>query len=174
MIYIVRQGQTDWNLYKKFNGITETDLNLRGIEQAKSLAEKLKDVDFDVCYCSPQKRTHQTCELIYKGKIIYDVRLIEIICGEFEGTKETAEAMKLFLEAIQYGDKGTETLESFIERSCNFCDMVTKKHKGQNVLIVTHSANARTINYYFNGKPKDYDFSISVIKNCEFLTFENK
>ncbi|MEL7658889.1 MAG: histidine phosphatase family protein [Bacillota bacterium] len=27
MIYLVRQGQTDWNLLKKFNGRTETELN---------------------------------------------------------------------------------------------------------------------------------------------------
>ena len=24
MIYLVRQGQTDWNLFRRFNGVTET------------------------------------------------------------------------------------------------------------------------------------------------------
>jgi probable phosphoglycerate mutase len=46
-------------------------------------------------------------------------------------------------------------------------------YTGSNVLIVTHSANARIINYYFTGKPKDYDFHKSVVKNGELLTFEN-
>jgi probable phosphoglycerate mutase len=46
-------------------------------------------------------------------------------------------------------------------------------HKDKNVLIVTHSANVRVINYYFNGKPKHYDFSKSVVKNGGLLTFEN-
>jgi len=47
------------------------------------------------------------------------------------------------------------------------------KHKGKNILIVTHAANARVINYYFKGKPKDYDFIKAVAQNNEFLIFEN-
>ena len=173
MVYLVRQGQTDWNLFKRFNGCTETELNHTGIAQAQRQAENLKGVRFDACFCSPQKRAHQTCELIYKGPIVLDDRLVEIHCGEFEGTEETAEALELFWQAIRSGDMGTESAEEFTKRNCDFCDMIMKDHKGKNVLIVTHSANARIINYYFNGKPKDYDFRKSVIKNGGLLTFEN-
>lgn len=55
MIYLVRQGQTDWNLFRRFNGVTETFLNQNGIEQAKKQAEELKDIEFDICFCSPQR-----------------------------------------------------------------------------------------------------------------------
>ena len=47
MIYLVRQGQTDWNLFKKFNGVTDTLLNQTGISQAKLQAENLRSVSFD-------------------------------------------------------------------------------------------------------------------------------
>ena len=100
MVYLVRQGQTDWNLFKRANGITETFLNQTGIEQAEKQAENLKDVNFDVCFCSPQKRTRQTCEIIYKGQISFDDRLVEIICGDFEGVEETAEVMKQLMYLI--------------------------------------------------------------------------
>ncbi len=173
MVYLVRQGQTDWNLFKKFNGCTDTELNQTGIAQANLRAEKLRSVRFDTCFCSPQKRAYQTCEFIYKGPIVLDDRLAEMNCGEFEGTEETADALKLFWQAIQSGDMGTESFEEFTKRNCDCCDMIMKDHKGKNVLIVTHSANARIINYYFNGKPKDYEFSKSVIKNGGLLTFEN-
>ena len=173
MIYLVRQGETDWNLFRKFNGVTDTLLNQTGIEQAKLQAENLRNVSIDACFCSPQKRARQTCEIIYKGPIVFDDRLIEINCGEFEGTAETAESLKLFWQAAMRGDKGTERSKDFIERNCDFCDMVMEEHKGKNVLIVTHSANARVINFYFNGKPKDYDFFRSVVKNGGLLTFEN-
>ncbi len=173
MIYLVRQGQTDWNLFKKFNGCTDTELNQTGMAQAKLQAENLRSVSFDACLCSPQKRARQTCEIIYKGPIVLDDRLAEIDCGEFEGTEETVDAIKMFWQAVQTGSMGTESFEEFTQRTYDFCDMVTEDHKDKNVLIVTHSANARVMNYYFNGKPKHYDFSKSVIKNGGLLTYEN-
>jgi len=104
---------------------------------------------------------------------VFDDRLAEINCGEFEGTEETAEAMKSFWQAVKSGNMGTESLEAFIKRNCDLCDIIMEGHKGKNVLIVTHSANARIINYYFNGKPRDYDFEPSIIKNGGLLTFEH-
>ena len=47
------------------------------------------------------------------------------------------------------------------------------EYNGKNVLIVTHAANARIIIYFFQGKPKDYDFNRTLIKNGELITFEN-
>lgn len=173
MIYLVRQGQTDWNLLKKFNGITETELNKTGIMQAELQAENLNNVCFDGCFCSPQKRARQTCEIIYKGQLMLDERLSEINCGEFEGTEETAETMKLFWEAAMSGDKGIESINNFIKRNCDFCDMIIEEYKAKNILIVTHAANVRIINYYFSGKPKDYDFSRGVSENGGLLTFKN-
>ena len=173
MIYLVRQGQTDWNLFKRCNGITETFLNQTGIEQSEKQAENVKDVKFDACFCSPQKRTRQTCEMIYKEPIIFDDRLIEIICGEFEGKEETAEMMQQFWQAAATGDRGVEKLDDFMKRSFDFCDMIRDEYKGKNVLIVTHAANIRAIIYYFLGKPKDYDFNKTLIKSGELMTFEN-
>jgi len=173
MIYLVRQGQTDWNLFKKFNGVTDTLLNQTGIAQARLQAENLRNVDFDACFCSPQTRARQTCEIIHKGPIVFDDRLTEIDCGEFEGTDETTDAMELFWQATSNGSKGTEGSREFMKRTCDFCDMIMEDHKGKNVLIVTHSGNARVINYYFNGKPEHYDFGRSVVKNGGLITFEN-
>jgi broad specificity phosphatase PhoE len=174
MIYLVRQGETDWNLFKRANGVTDTFLNQTGIAQAKLQAENLRNVNFDVCFCSPQTRARQTCEIIYQGPIVFDDRLVEINCGEFEGKEETAETMKLIWQAIMSGDKGTESYKDFMKRSNDFCDMVAEDHKGKNVLIVTHAVNIRVLDYYFKGKPKDYNFfTPTMIKNGGLLTFEN-
>jgi probable phosphoglycerate mutase len=174
MIYLVRQGETDWNLFKKANGVTDTFLNQTGIAQAKLQAENLRNVNFDACFCSSQTRARQTCEIIYQGPIVFDDRLVEINAGEFEGADQTdAETMKLLWQAVMSGDKGTESFKDFMKRNCDFCDMVVEDHKDKNVLIVTHGVIARLINYYFNGKPKGYDFLPSVVKNGGLLTFEN-
>jgi len=106
---------------------------------------------------------------------MFDNRLDEINLGEFEGMDETdKEAVKVAWQAIMTGDKGTESIKDFIKRNCDFCDMVVKDHKGENVLIVTTAGNVRVIDYYFKGKPGDYDFQkTTIIKNGELLTFEN-
>ena len=174
MVYLVRHGQTDWNLFRKFNGVTDTLLNQTGIAQAKLQAENLRSVSFDACFCSPRTRARQTCEIIYQGPIVFDDRLVEINAGEFEGADQTdAETMKLLWQAVMSGDKGTESFKDFMKRNCDFCDMVVEDHKDKNVLIVTHGVIARLINYYFNGKPNGYDFLPSVVKNGGLLTFEN-
>ncbi len=105
---------------------------------------------------------------------MFDDRLAEINCGEFEGKDETALFFKLlFWLAVSNGSKGVESFNEFTNRNCGFCDTVMEKHKGKNVLIVTHSANARVINYYFNGKPEHYNWRKNVVKNGGLLTFEN-
>jgi len=173
MVYLVRHGQTDWNLFRRANGITDTFLNTTGIEQAKHLAEELKDVSFDVCFCSPQTRARQFCEIIHKGHVIFDERLTEIVCGDFEGMEETPEMMKAAFQAFQTGDKGTERMDLFINRNCDFCDSVMDEYKGKNILIVTHAYNTRVINYCFKGKPKHYDFLERVVENGKAIMFEN-
>ncbi len=174
MIYLVRQGETDWNLNKKFNGCTDIKLNQTGIAQAKQQAENLRNVSFKACFSSPQTRARQTCEIICGEPIILDDRLSEINCGAFEGTEETADSLQLFWQAIKNGDKGTEKFQLFVNRTLDFCNMIMKDYIENDVLIVTHSANARIINYFFKGKPDNYDFKRSVVKNGGLLTYENK
>ena len=173
MIYLIRHGQTDWNRLKKFNGCTDTELNQTGFEQVTLQAKVLKNIKFDVCFCSPRKRARQSSKIIFKGTTVYDERLTEINCGEFEGTKETEESMELFWQAVKSGARGTENFKDFLNKNLDFCDMITKDYKGKNLLIVTHAANARMINYYFSGKPKEYDFRKAVARNGEIITYEN-
>ena len=173
MIYLVRHGETDWNLFQRFNGHTDVYLNRTGIAQAERLADSLKNTGFDACFCSPQTRARQFCVILYNGPVTYDARLAEIDCGEFEGTEETPEAMALFWQAVKTGDRGTERLDGFIQRNCAFCERVAEDYPGKNVLIVTHAANARVMDYYFKGKPKDYDFGQRVMEKGGMVVFEN-
>ena len=85
MIYVVRHGQTDWNLQGRCQGWHDIELNQTGIEQAEKLAKLLADVKFDVCFSSPLKRAVKTAQTIYDGNIILDQRIIERGNGELEG-----------------------------------------------------------------------------------------
>ena len=74
-LYVVRHGQTEWNVLKKMQGSADIPLNKTGIEQAYKMQEKLDCIDIDLIICSPLNRAKQTAEIINQNKrlpIIYD------------------------------------------------------------------------------------------------------
>ncbi len=91
MIYLIRHGETDWNKSKVMQGQTDIPLNSNGIEQAKQISQKLKDVKFDIIFCSPLLRTRQTFENLGRTeKVIFDDRLKERNYGKFEKTPKSS------------------------------------------------------------------------------------
>ena len=56
-LYIVRHGQTEFNLDRKIQGWCDSPLTELGINQAKSVGLGLKDIDFVGCACSDKQRT---------------------------------------------------------------------------------------------------------------------
>ena len=81
-IYLVRHGETDWNVKGLCQGSrNDIPLNKTGKEQAiktgKYLKEyRQKDGKFDLILCSPLIRTRETCELIC-NKIGYDLSKVK-------------------------------------------------------------------------------------------------
>lgn len=70
MLYIMRHGKTDWNAKHKLQGRTDIPLNEEGIQMAEQAKEKYKDVNFDICYCSPLVRAKKTAEIVLEGRNI--------------------------------------------------------------------------------------------------------
>lgn len=66
MIYVMRHGQTDWNVEKRTQGSIETSLNDVGKDQAEVVKQELQDEKIDVVLCSPRKRCKETAEIIGK------------------------------------------------------------------------------------------------------------
>ena len=47
-LYIVRHGQTDYNIDNKVCGISDVELTSLGKQQAKMASEQLKDISLDM------------------------------------------------------------------------------------------------------------------------------
>ena len=86
-ILIVRHGKTVWNAEKRAAGLVDIELNEKGIEQAKELKDKLKNVDFDLIITSPLKRAIKTANIINENhhKEIIDEGATERNLGIYEG-----------------------------------------------------------------------------------------
>lgn len=92
MFYILRHGRTDWNEEHRLQGEVDIPLNETGRQMAYDAAEKYKDIDFDICYCSPLKRAQETARIFLADRnpaveIITDNRLHEMCFGDYEGVK---------------------------------------------------------------------------------------
>ena len=84
-IYIVRHGQTDWNVEGRYAGRKNVPLNKKGILQANEIKERLKEIKFDKVYSSPLDRALKTTQIISKNNIIIDERIVERSNGKLEG-----------------------------------------------------------------------------------------
>ena len=61
---MVRHGQSQWNLENRFTGWMDVPLSKKGIDEAVSAGEKLRDVKFDSMYVSHMLRAIQTLHYI--------------------------------------------------------------------------------------------------------------
>ena len=85
---LVRHGQTDWNVSRRYQGQQDIPLNAEGLQQAHTLALMMKEEVFNAIYSSDLQRAMQTALILQEGRgvtLIADARLREITFGEWEG-----------------------------------------------------------------------------------------
>ncbi|WP_265444178.1 histidine phosphatase family protein [Acetivibrio straminisolvens] len=154
-IYITRHGETQWNNEGLMQGWKNSNLTDKGIENAKRLGERLKDIKFDVIYSSPLGRAIDTAKYINEkinAKVVLVESLKEMGFGIWEGM-ELNKIKELYFE--QYTNfwerphlyKPQEDGESFQEllvRVRNAWDEIIKAG-GDNILIVTHAVVLKAI-----------------------------
>ncbi len=174
-LYIVRHGQTNCNKEHKYNCRLDEDINDVGIKQAMETSEKIKKLNLDLIICSPMKRTKHTCQIINVNNVpvVYDDRLMERIGGVLTNTKIDD---YYFTDYYNYYStnilEGLESLPELFNRVHSFIDEIKEKYKGNNILLVTHGAIARVIQFYFEPIPEDgMLLNISGQKNCEIKEY---
>src|SRR5690625_4520736 len=97
-IYLVRHGETDWNIKGIIQGQTNIPLNKTGEIQARECGEYFKNKPVDAIISSPLMRAKKTTQLINQTlnlPIIYEDRLKERYFGIAEG-KSNIELIKKF------------------------------------------------------------------------------
>ena len=172
MIYIVRHGQTDWNVIGRYQGRKDISLNDDGIKQAEELKDKLSNIKFDKVISSPLKRALETANIITNDNIITDERIIERCNGELEGKLKTEVDQNIDFNdpKVKYG---IESINDFRNRIFDFCKELENNYKNQNVLVVTHAGVGIYMRCYFEGEPEGNNFKQYKLKNGEVITYNN-
>lgn len=171
-LYLMRHGQTLFNLQKKIQGWCDAPLTEFGIKQAQVASRYFQDnnINFDHAYSSTSERASDTLEIVTQGKMPYTrlKGLKEWNFGAFEGKDE-------FLNPkYPYGDFfkqfGGETDLELRKRVSDTLLQIMQQDDHQTVLAVSHGASCGQfmLNWEHTSKlPK-----ILGIGNCAIFKYE--
>ena len=163
-IYVLRHGQTDYNIEGKFQGQIDIKMNQNGEQQTDKAASELNKIHFDVVFCSPLSRTRDTANKIKNENLIIDERIIERSFGSLEGKYGIPD----FEENIE--KYNIESIEKLTLRVNNFFDELLENYKNvENILIVTHEGIAQVINLYFNKEQKLKEFRLGTGEYIKYV-----
>ncbi|MBR2833318.1 MAG: histidine phosphatase family protein [Bacilli bacterium] len=172
-LYVVRHGQTLANIEKTVSGDKESPLTSEGINQAKKLAEELKDINFDIVFSSPLLRAIDTARLITKKTIHIDERLIERDYGLNEGKLiENTNPDELWDYNLNTDKYQNEKVKDLMERIEDFINFLKENYNEKTVLVVTHSGVSRAIYYTQNKIPRDGILKNLELTNCGYQEYD--
>lgn len=179
-IYIVRHGQTDWNLNGLTQGEEDIPLNATGIEQAQALRKELDGIKFDVVFSSDLIRAKRTAEIItleQKLEIETTKLLQERRYGKLNG--QPYEKLKKFNEIWATLSKkeratykpydGYETDDEAVSRFITYLREIAVVQPGKIILVVSHGGIMRA----FLNHISDKTYLGGAISNLAYVKIES-
>lgn len=154
-VYLVRHGATQAAAENRFAGESDVSLSEAGREQARRLAERLREEPIAAFYASPLSRTLETAKILAEPHglaVVPRDALREIAHGRWEG-KTRADVEKLYPEEYQrweadpfsFAPEGGETGLAVTARALPALLTIVAAHGGSRVLIVSHKATIRLL-----------------------------
>lgn len=144
--YLVRHGETDWNLEGRFQGIEDIPLNETGLQQARECGKGLRKskIPFDCVVSSPLDRAYVTAMTIAEAlgipEVFTDKRLIERDFGRVSGQKrEVREQMLACGRDLMMEEEGT------VARRMQQVLTELSQKDYRHVLLVSHGASIRAL-----------------------------
>jgi len=162
-IYLFRHGESFFNREKEFTGWKDSKLTKVGHQNAKTVAQKLKNKTFQVAYQTRLSRSKDTLKEVLKfhpecKKIIKDDRMIERSYGQLQGKKHTTIIKKygqkqfdIWHRSYDLPPPGGESIKDVEKRVKSFIKDLLKKMKKEkvNVAISAHGNSMRPFRRYF-------------------------
>lgn len=183
-IFLVRHGQDTDNAAGILNGRRDTELTELGCEQAKKVAEKLRDNNVEIIYTSPLKRAYNTARIIATelriDEVVADEHLIERDFGILTG-KPVSDISKytdniLVTDRVNYflEVEGAEDFSTLLERGERILQEIRKRHQGKNVLVVTHGDIGKMIRAAYHDWTWEQGLKTSYFDNTGVLELSEK
>jgi broad specificity phosphatase PhoE len=179
-LYIVRHGETEWNVKKIIQGHEDIPLNKKGEAQAKKLAKKLRHIKFDAVFSSDLIRSKRTAEIIILEKklaVQTTKALKERYFGKYQGrsfsvNNEMTKLINNLKMVIGPGAKEVESDEKIISRLTTFLREVAAAYVNKTILIVSHGGPMRTLLIHLGFATYD-NFTEGHIDNLAYIKLKS-
>ncbi len=140
-LYLMRHGQTLFNVLRRKQGWCDSPLTEEGIEQARVTGEWLRTrgITFDHAYSSTSERACDTLEIVVPGMPYERMKgLKEWYFGKFEGITEDVNIKAPFGDF--YVQFGGESQDEFRARLMGTLTQIMRRPDHESVLAVSHGA----------------------------------
>ena len=148
VLYLVRHGETVWNIRQIMQGHLDSELTEKGIRQAHLLGKKLQSIPIDVVFSSDLGRASNTSDIIaeyLRIPVILSGGLREKNGGIFQGLTWQKAAEKYPKEYSDYRNSGSdyivpdgESWEQATDRFVSTMRQIISSQRGKTVLVVSH------------------------------------
>lgn len=154
--YIVRHGETEWNVERRMQGHGDSPLTQNGINQAHQTGQKLAKINFDAVFSSDLARASKTAAIIALDRklAVNTTKLLRECClGALEGrlveeVRDILEIKSNILEEEKSRHRfvpDAESDEEIVRRFITFLREVAVSYANKTVLVVSHSQIIRAL-----------------------------
>ncbi len=146
LLYLVRHGETDWNLARRIQGSTDIPLNATGRAQAATTGALLARRQWDAVYASPLSRAYDTASIIadrlgLAAPVAVDA-IVERNYGDAEGLADP-ELARRFPANVEV--PGRESREEVVARVIPALLELAEAHPEQSIVVVSHGGVIRSV-----------------------------
>lgn len=183
-VFIVRHGETDYNVEHRWQGHLDVPLNHNGQHQAQLLAHYLRDEEIDCIFASDLKRAYATAQTIAQSKgltVIADARLREINLGVFQGMTNMQIQEAYPEDKLQWDTNNEfaplkgESRYQVQNRAYEAWQDITNQENINTVLLVAHGGTIRMLLEKVLPKRTEriklHNTSVSIIERAEDMTW---
>jgi 2,3-bisphosphoglycerate-dependent phosphoglycerate mutase len=166
-LWLIRHGETDWNVQGRIQGSSDTPLNANGVRQAERLAARLAQVAFDGVYASDLMRARVTAETALPGADVrLDPRLRELGYGVLEGKTWTElDAEETAASREWHVDPYTRRLpdgESYGDMAARVGSFLADLPEEGRFVAFSHGGTIRSALYGVLGRPPNGDWRLAI------------
>lgn len=138
--YLMRHGETLFNIRRKIQGWCDSPLTENGIQQAQSVATFFDEIKLDHLYSSSSERACDTAEIVTRNKMIYKrlKGLKELNFGSYESESEDLHP-EFSVRETHYLQFGGESRQQLRERMLETCTEIMEQDDHHCVLAVSHA-----------------------------------